>query len=124
MANAELLNATLHHIQEHPETWLQPYYRQGDKGCFAYHAARIAGGQLISPQHVISLPGSDTELNRNAGLAYNDAARSLGFEENDTIEIREFARRALALTEDEADDLFHSDNDLDDLTTLVAQHTA
>ncbi|WP_049577376.1 hypothetical protein [Streptomyces sp. SBT349] len=124
MANADLLRRTLAHIKAHPEQWDQTAFRCGSTGCFAFHAARLAGAELTAPEPDIVRCGS-TIPNSNSRVVFNDAARSLGFTENDPwLGIGEFARRALALTDAEASALFAASNSFGDLAELVEEYAA
>lgn len=108
MPNTERLNATLEHIREDPDTWDQTVFRNGDHGCFAFHAALLAGAEIENPDIYLCVR-----------LRFNEAALALGFNENDTITIEEFAQRALEL--DRIYPLFLPDLTLADLERLVAK---
>jgi hypothetical protein len=53
MPNIELLDLTLWHIENNPETWNQGEWRCGTSYCFAGHAALLSGWVPV---------GEDTEL--------------------------------------------------------------
>jgi hypothetical protein len=100
MANTDLLRRTMQHIRAHPETWSQIDYRRGAIGCFAYHAALLAGGELAHPAPTIPRPsGGEPYPNHDAHLRCNGTARGLGFSDADEIHLQEFARRALGLNQ-------------------------
>ncbi|MDT0318531.1 hypothetical protein [Streptomyces millisiae] len=123
MANAHLLHATLRRIQVCPERWNQMTYRRRDQGCFAYHAALLAGAQLARPNPVIAgTDGSVIGSNHSTELVFNEAARALGFAEGDTISIPAFARKALRLRVQEAAELFDALNTLADLERFVRRY--
>ncbi|MDT0307252.1 hypothetical protein RM780_09785 [Streptomyces sp. DSM 44917] len=125
MANTELLRATLRHIRAHPDAWIQIDYRRGRAGCFAYHAAMLAGGQLAHPAASIDRPSGDGSWpNHDPYLVCNRAARDLGFARDEVVHIADFARRALDLDDASARSLFSADNTLDDLERLVQIHDA
>ncbi|AXK35785.1 hypothetical protein DVA86_27290 [Streptomyces armeniacus] len=113
MAHTERLNATLQQIRTHPETWDQQVYRDGNAGCFAFHAALLAGAEINAPED----PGDDT-------LRCNEAARAHGFSNGERITIGDFAQCALELTLDERLELFHPHRTLTDLERIVAEISA
>ncbi|MDT0307254.1 hypothetical protein RM780_09795 [Streptomyces sp. DSM 44917] len=122
MANADLLRATLQHIEEHSEQWDQRSFRYGDQGCFAFHAARLAGAELTSPDPEVTHDGL-TGANCDVGVALNDAARGLGFTgDEEQLDIEQFATRALGLTPAQDTELFHPENTLEDLAVLVQRY--
>ncbi|AXK35786.1 hypothetical protein DVA86_27295 [Streptomyces armeniacus] len=108
MPNTALLNATLDHICTHPDDWDQWVYRDGTAGCFAFHAALLAGAEIKDPED----SGSTT-------LRCNEAARALGFSEGERITIEGFAQRALEL--DGNGVLFDPHHTLEDLERMVAE---
>ena len=125
MANADLLRRTLAHIQTHPDQWNQRTFREGDTGCFAFHAARLAGAELAQPEPEVTVDGS-VYPNHAPEVALNAAARELGFTEDDEgrLDIEEFATRALELTSGEDLELFYANNSLEDLADFVEEYTA
>jgi hypothetical protein len=122
MANAELLRKTLRHIEANPDAWRQNVYREGDTGCFAYHASLLAGAELAQPDSHITTPEGGTTPNYSTTVAFNDAAQALGFDESDYIEIDDFARSALDMELEDADELFSASNTLGDLRLLVSEY--
>ncbi|WP_059007907.1 hypothetical protein [Streptomyces specialis] len=118
MANAELLRTTLRHIQQNPDSWDQASWRCGSTGCFAFHAALLAGAELADPQTTVPGPGGTTP-NYDSYLACNTAARDLGFTQP-RIHISDFAQAALGLETEKATELFASWRELPDLEALVA----
>ncbi len=120
MVNADLLHETVQHIRNHPDTWCQLDYRRGPAGCFAYHAALLAGAELASPEPSVSQADCRAYWpNHDDRLAFNEAARKLGFTERDYINISDFARRALGIDSHAADELFEATNTLADLERFV-----
>ncbi|WP_059007905.1 hypothetical protein [Streptomyces specialis] len=120
MPNAALLRATLRHIRTHPETWIQMDYRRGSAGCFAYHAALLAGAQLASPAATVERrPSGKPWPNHDPYLVPNRSARDLGFTQDEKIHLADFARRALDLDDESACTLFDAANSLADLERLV-----
>lgn len=125
MANTDLLRKTMQHIRGHPDTWSQIDYRRGATGCFAYHAALLAGGELAHPAPTVPRPsGGEPYPNHDAHLRCNGVAQGLGFSHADEIHLKEFARRALGLNPKQAGDLFWAGNNLADLERLVQEYTA
>lgn len=89
--NDELLDATLAHIEAHPEDWNQDDWRT----CFAGHAATLAGGQWLAsaesyePERVYLIPeDDDVDTHRNR------------------VHVSRRARRVLGLTVGQAEQLF------------------
>ena len=124
MSNTDLLHRTLEDIRAHQENWSQIDYRRGAKGCFALHAALLAGGELAHPDPVVpGSSGGEPRLNHDPHLVWNHAAQRLGFARDDHIHLRAFARRALGLTPEQAKDVFDAGNSLADLERLVEQYT-
>jgi hypothetical protein len=125
MPNDQLLQETLRHIRAHPDDWYQADYRRGGCGCFAFHAALLAGAELASPARTATWsPSGKPWPNHDLRLILNGAARDLGFGEGDPIDVAGFARRALGIDRRQAEALFAAANSLTDLDQLVAEYTA
>ncbi|MFD5321115.1 hypothetical protein [Streptomyces sp. NPDC127098] len=124
MANGDLLHTTLRHIQDGRESWDQTVWRAGNRGCFAFHAARLAGAVLEDPEPTITWGDGSIDPNDDVRVVVNDAARALGYEDGDFISINLFARRALKLSDEQAAELFCGCNGLADLERLVQEYTA
>jgi hypothetical protein len=101
--NASLLRQTLAYIETHPAEWNQRTYA----ACFANHAARLAGGRALDPNGML-LAAEDDE----AALAARDGSWF--------VSVHQRALRVLGVDESQAEDLFHGDNDLDDIREQVA----
>ncbi len=113
--NAALLRKTLEHIEAHPETWKQDYWRCESGLCFAGTACDLDGGEW-------ALPGQGT----NPGWAELLVARE-GEPGDETwcvtpnrVHARTRAQQILGITEAEAETLFAPENTLDDLREHVA----
>jgi hypothetical protein len=118
MVNVELLEDTMKHIEENPQTWSQNNWyvwrtATGDKYwgvvttemvetnscgsayCFAGHAALSAGFSAPPKENYAGWFGQNGQY------------------------VDEFARETLGLTQAQADALFHGDNSMDDLRNMV-----
>lgn len=99
MANNELLDLTLNHIIENPESWHQQDWRCGTSYCFFGHAALLSGWKSAEGDTSAFMVSPDNEV--------------------DTIE--NVARRALDLDAETARILSCSTNTLDDLERMVEE---
>ncbi len=99
MANNELLDLTLNHIIENPESWHQQDWRCGTSYCFFGHAALLSGWKSAEGDTSAFMVSPDNEV--------------------DTIE--NVARRALDLDDETAGILSCATNTLDDLKWMVEE---
>jgi hypothetical protein len=112
--NKDLLRETLAYIEVHPEEWDQRQWICGTSACFAGRACLLSGAQPCDWGGKVVQPNDEEET----GLVVaqdSDSTRAIG--------VGEMARRLLGLTDDQADRLFHLDNDLEDLRYLVGKLT-
>lgn len=104
MANIEGLQKTLEYIKEHPNEWDQGSW----SNCFAGASLRVLKGAVIVESGCCAAC-DDLEVDGSVVAGFSLAA---------------LAQEALGLTLEQRSALFHGDNDLDDLTRLVAEFTA
>jgi hypothetical protein len=98
--NVVLLEKTLEHIKAFPEDWDQGYYRCGTAMCFAGHASMLAGAQWAV---------DDGE----------PLSAMLVTPSGQYMDVHNFAKRELGLTEPEAGWLFDGNNDIAELEEIV-----
>jgi hypothetical protein len=112
--NLDLLERTMAHIEAHPEqhdqgSWINAC---GTTFCFAGHAALLAGA---------SKPLSENGFGNGWFVdTVTSTSRALSsYWDVDEDGVREFARRSLGLSEDEADVLFNGGRDINELRAIV-----
>jgi hypothetical protein len=110
----ELLTKTLAHIEANPETWYQRHYRCRAGMDFAAHAAELDGGQWCTDDP--DGPGSNRLTHRRDDPHEHVWAS--------TVSAHDRASRVLGLDRQQARQLFHPDNDLDDLRRIVGELVA
>ena len=124
--NIELLDKVLKHIEDHPEAWSQADWRTeydealavdpesgreilavdcGTAFCFAGWACQMEGGKWADTTSLIPIDE-------------DDPFDILG---DDTVFASTRAQRLLGLTSEQAEDLFRSENTLDDIREMVAE---
>lgn len=110
--NVPLLRKTLEYVTEHPEEWRQWTWGArvsslscGTAGCFAHHAARLDGGELVGVAHVVA----ESEDPRHLVQTLNGRR---------VIHVAERAVRVLGLGRN-AHGLFYAGNSLQDLRRIV-----
>lgn len=105
--NAPLLRRTLEHIKANPQQHDQTVWRTttacGTVACYAGWAAELAGGEWIG--------GGDLLV-----AVPEDDGKEVFF---DAIDAAARAQRILGLTEDQADALFYSENNLERIERIV-----
>jgi hypothetical protein len=111
MPNVELLRATLEYVESHPDEWHQRHWRCDTAMCFAGHAAVLAGGVWVD-----SYPYEDEYM---VAEDADDDSFLQGPDGNIHVEYR--AQRVLGLDAEQADRLFSSFNDLDQIRAIVAE---
>lgn len=113
--NMPLLERTLRHIEAHPEQWDQKTWYCGTAGCFAWHAAVLAGGEPLpnAPAYVRAEDDDPPEHVYPCGTfglvetAVHETA----------VHVADRATRVLGLPDDSR--LFAFNNTLDDLRRIV-----
>jgi hypothetical protein len=116
--NAELLRATLAHIEARPEDWRQRSYRScGTAGCFAWHAAVLSGGE---PRKGPVDNDDDWATVRRVPEDGDLYASIYG----EWMHVADRAQRVLGLTGAQATRLFDGCNDMVGLRHIVAELTA
>lgn len=119
MANNKLLEETLQHIKEHPESWNQATWRCETGMCFAGTAVSLAGGQwLTEPSDLYSdavLPVDDDKLISAVSKAV--ASELPPGTLYTAADVR--AAAVLDINDSQASALFDYDNTLGVLTALV-----
>jgi hypothetical protein len=125
--NVALLKQTLAHIEAHPETWKQEYFRCGTGMCFAGWAAELHGAKWAYPAEAgwlrseLITPKSEDGVGTEPIPIEGYAAKILGIEHTRRYDDEDFE-----YDEDEDFDLgtiplFEARNSLDDLRRLVAE---
>lgn len=110
MPNAPLLLKTLHHIEAHPEEWVQETWHCGTTACYAGHAVIIDGGEWYPHGSALLIARDDDP----AEDVWHDPCGSTS-----VIQVAHRARHILGLTHEQAVRLFSYDNTLDDLRAEV-----
>lgn len=123
MVNKELLKNTLDLINANPEThhqanWVrvEPANVCGTVMCFAGHAAVLAGAEIPDPKkHKVAdwYVGKDGQY-----LNYEQAGADGDF---NYVAVSDYARKALGLSNEQANYLFGPDLDRDDLYVAVQE---
>lgn len=98
--NIELMKKVLKQIEDHPETWEQRSWRCETGLCFAGWTAELSGAKWDDPKDPL------------------DPYVVVG---DDVVHVSSYARKALGLTGDEAEELFSGFNRLRHLREIVAE---
>jgi hypothetical protein len=116
--NIALMRRVLEHIETHPETWDQKFWRCGSAMCFAGHAAFFAGAEWAHPE----FDNLDASYDR-----YDDVITPDGR----IMHVSDFASEMLGLNRKLlpgawvwSDEMFDAENSLGDLKRLVAYYEA
>jgi len=123
--NKELLRETLQTIKDNPQHWDQTQWHCGSSHCFAgFVECKIRGIEIakeLDEDQVLGWSVADEEsLISLLNLGEKDAdklCRDYDYHKNTAV----VARFALGLDEDQADMLFHGENDLGDLENIVEE---
>lgn len=123
--NVELANKVLVQIEAHPEQHQQDLWRSscGTAMCFAgwtvplTEAEWAARPAFPSYEEYVKVPDGFDRVGLEALIG--DAVGG-----GEAIHVEHYAATALGLDDEQAGDLFQSDNDLADLKRLVAEYTA
>jgi hypothetical protein len=119
MANIELLDKIITKIEENPEQWNQKYWISADVAnpetgescgtayCVAGWAVTLAGATPVWNRFSSM---KTTAINATTGFCTFDAGRIRGVED--------YAMELLDLPEEDAHELFHADNTLDDIKRI------
>lgn len=122
--NLELLNKTLDIIKVKPEEYDQNTWVSKDEDspcgttmCFAGHAAILAGAEIPDPKkHIVQ--DWYVKLSDNSYLNYQDTS---AVNYNEYTHVQFFAQKALGITSEEQDWLFHSDRTVEEIERAVAE---
>lgn len=123
--NIPLLRKTLEHIEAHPEEWKQETWRCATGMCFAGWAVTIAdrqwaadknssfGSFVVADENDRNAMGTENIYKSEPGVLHPGIER--------IVNCDDAAIRELGISEDDADVLFDSDNDLHSLKLYVAE---
>jgi hypothetical protein len=123
--NKELLRETLQTIKDNPQHWDQTQWHCGSSHCFAgFVECKIRGIEIakeLDEDQVLGWSVADEEsLISLLNLSEKDANKLRNdyvYRKNTAL----VARFALGLNEDQADILFDSDNELEDLEIIIEE---
>lgn len=113
--NAKLLTKTLDFVEANPGLWDQGTFRCGTTGCFAWHAALLAGAKPFPDSSFAYVIAEDDDDPREIvnSRAWHRKHRY------DVVHVAQRAERVLGLSTSQAIRLFYVSNTLDDLRDAV-----